>query len=636
MRLLSKVALGGGFVSAATATWLVAAGVFATSATLVALDPVAPQAQADAKPLTAFDSCSALRDWYVSNAVKDVGPYGWENGNYWGGPGPWFDLQRSASLDTRNLASAWNSAVAPTSGTGTNTQEAAVDEPDVAKTNGTLVARIRDDNTLSLIDVTGAEPRVTARLELPRDGSGTELLLVGDHVLVTQQIFIEPERERASGNALVRYLPGRAATRLFDIDIADPANPRILSRDRYNGDLLSARQYGETIRLVTATKRPELNWYYPSARLSRREATRLNKNLVRGTSIERWLPAVLRKGVRTDLTTCENVLHPKTYAGSETIAVTTFTTQQTDQRNVVALTAGGGIVYSSSDRLYVATTDYGDSYTTLDRRVAAPEAPTTAIHAFNLTGPQTTYVGSGDLEGNLRDRWSLDEYDGHLRVAWTKMGKRGRTHNGISVFSERDGALVSTASIENLGINEDLQSVRWYDDLAVLVTFRQIDPLYTVDLADQDHPRLLGTLKIPGYSGYLHPIGDHLLLGLGVAGDARGNTSGAQAAVFDIRNLTKPVRVSQKTFEPDTYLQALEDPRAFTWVPSSNLAVTPINNWSNNSKRMLSLRVSPTGELSVRTLADLNDSWQVRSLALPDGRIAILDGRRVRLVPGQP
>lgn len=638
MRLLGKVALGGGLVSAATATWLVAAGVFATSATLVALDPGAPKAQAAPKPLTVFESCPALLDWYVSNAVKEVGPYGWES-NDWG-RGPWFDvhLQRgSVPKALSNLTGSYDTRSAPVSGTGTNTQEAAVDEPDIAKTNGTLIARIVDDNALVLVDVTGAEPRVTGRLDLPRNGYSNELLLVGDHVLVTQQTFTEPEQPHASGKtSYIRYAPSRVATRLFDIDISDPANPRMLSRDRYSGDLLSARQYGDTVRLVTATRRPELNWFYPSGKLSRREATRRNKALVRSTPIERWLPSVIRNGARGTLINCEQVLHPKTYAGDETVAVTTFTAEQSDQRTAVAVTAGGGIVYSSADRLYVATTDRSGIYRAIDSRMPMTQDPTTALHAFDLTGPQTTYVGSGDLNGNLRDRWSLDEYDGHLRVAWTKTGKTGRTHNGISIFTERDGALVPTASIGNLGINEDLQSVRWFDHLAVLVTFRQVDPLYTVDLTDQDNPKLIGVLKIPGYSGYLHPIGNDLLLGLGMSGDENGATGGAQAAVFDISNLKKPVQVSQTTFGHDSYLQALEDPRAFTWVPATSTAVTPLSNWMNGSTRMMALHVNGAGKLNTYKLSGLNDPSQTRSFALPDGRIAVLDGHRVLLVPGQP
>lgn len=632
MRLLGKIAIGGGLASAATATWLVAAGVFATSATLVALDPGAPGAQAAPKPLTTFSSCDELLDWYRADAADAIGPYGWKDG--YPSEGLWFrGAFDAAKAPLANLATTGSFPSQAGSATGTNTQEASVDEPDVAKTNGTLVARIVDDNTLVLVDVTGAEPRVLSRLALPHNGSGNELLLVGTHVLVTQQTWSTStvSTSKVGGDTMIRRYGGRTATRLFDIDIADPTEPRILSRDRYSGELQSARQYGETVRLVTSTGRPQVPWVYPGRGVTPREATRRNRALVRALPVERWMPSVIRDGVREPLVTCEQVLHPKAQAGTGTIAVTTFSGSSSGDRTAVALTAGGGITYSSADRLYVATSPYYGFHGDLAR--VTPDDQTTSVHAFDVTGSGTTYVGSGDVKGRLRDRWSLDEYDGHLRVAWSRSGRRGHTTNGISVLAERDGALVTTGTLGNLGIDEDIQSVRWFDARAILVTFRQIDPLYTVDLTDAANPKLLGALKIPGYSGYLHPIGEDLVLGLGVSGDEDGNTGGAQAALFDVSDPTRPKRLAQRSFRLETYFQAIDDPRALTWLPASSSAVTPLEDWRTGRSAMTRLTVDPEGSITATTLKDLTSGWQARTLPLPDGRIAVLDRNRLWLLP---
>lgn len=630
MRLLGKVALGGGLVSAATATLLVAAGVLATSATLVASDPVAPGAAADPRPLVGSDSCSSLLDWYVGNAVSDVGPYGWNLSTIW--------AQYRGELAGRvsALDAAATAAKAPVSRTGTNTQEAAVDEPDVAKTNGTLLVRIENQRTLVVTDISGPGAREVARLPLTKYGHNSELLLAGDHVLVTQQLDQSGTTTVGDGRQTrTYYAPGRTVTRILDVDLSDPAHPRTLSRDRYRGRLLSARQYGGTVRVVTATERPELPWTYPSKKVSRREATRANRALVRRTQISDWLPSVTRDGRSEPLVDCENVLHPRAYAGDETVVVTTFAAESPDQRSAVGVTADGGIIYSSEDRLYLATSDYPDHFT--DGPVRVSTHSTTAIHAFDLTTPSTTYVGSGEITGSLRDRWSLDEYEGRLRVAWTRSGPRGGTRNGITILTERGADLVPTAKIGNLGIDEDLQSVRWFDDLAVLVTFRQVDPLYTLDLSDPEDPVLRGKLKIPGYSGYLHPIGDNLLLGLGMSGGSNGLTSGSQAAVFDISDLTKPVRLDHATWGGDTYFPALDDPRSFTWAAGSSTAIAPLSDWSRNQTRILALEVSATGKISARTVitsASSSKAWQTRSFSLPDGRIAILSGKQVLLLDG--
>ena len=113
----------------------------------------------------------------------------------------------------------------------------------------------------------------------------------------------------------------------------------------------------------------------------------------------------------------------------------------------------------------------------------------THIHAFALDGDSTRYLASGAIDGSIRDRWSLDEHDGHLRVAVSWPNRCGAAReNGIVVLDEQDGRLEPVGELRGLGVDEEIQSVRWFDDLAVVVTFRQMDPLYTIDLSDPTAP----------------------------------------------------------------------------------------------------------------------------------------------------
>ncbi len=643
MRRRGKVALGGGMVSAAAVGWMVAAGVFATTATLVVSDPLAPPAQAEADALTPFEGCSELLDWYVSHGVKDVGPYGWGGMVY-----------PTDGFVTRDLAGGPVPLAAegevPGSATGTNTQEQSVDEPDIAKTNGTLVVRVADgDRAVALVDVSGAEPRTVGTYRLPADGYNAQLLLVGDRVLVTQQVDGGYYGGGFRGGPAIEdrsmpfpYPGNEGSVRVLDLDIADPSDPTLVRKDVYSGTLTSARQYGDTVRLVTTTGRPQLDWVTPTDELTEKEATRRNQALVRATTIEDWLPSVRGDGPSTPLLDCEDVFHPEAWSGAETVAVSTYAMADPGQRNAVGITATGQVVYSSGTRLYVASTEWElaevrplDTPSDSDpsgRIAVGPPEVTTHLHAFALEDTATSYVGSGHVDGMLRDRWSLDEHDGRLRVAWSTADRRGRTNNGITVLAERDGVLVPTGTVTDLGRDENIQSVRWFDDLAIMVTFRQIDPLYTIDLTDQDNPRTLGELKIPGFSGYLHPVGDDLLLGLGVDATTTGRSLGAQAAVFDISDLRKPVRVSTAGFGAETALTAIDDPRGFTWLAGSRTGVTPVADWRTGRPTLKALEVSPGGQLRTRTLADLNLDWQSRTLELPGGRIAVLDLDRVRLI----
>ncbi|MEI2671985.1 MAG: beta-propeller domain-containing protein [Marmoricola sp.] len=188
-----------------------------------------------------------------------------------------------------------------------------------------------------------------------------------------------------------------------------------------------------------------------------------------------------------------------------------------------------------------------------------------------FTRPASTRSTSpqGSLVGTVRDQWSMDEHKGDLRVARSLPDSSGQTNaNGVAVLRQDGKTLKQIGSIDDLGINEEIQSVRWLDDLAIVVTFRQVDPLYTIDLSDPAAPKKLGELKIPGFSAYLHPIGQDQLIGIGVDADTQGRMLGAQLATFDLSDLgcsqantTRPLRRRAAT------LMATYDPKAFTWLP---------------------------------------------------------------------
>ena len=294
-------------------------------------------------------------------------------------------------------------------------------------------------------------------------------------------------------------------------------------------------------------------------------------------------------------------------------------------------------MYSSTDRLYVTSTDWSGGRVPmgLQRRSFRPmkvEPARTQVHAFALSAASTQYVASGSVDGTIRDRWSLDEHDGHLRVAVSWPDRLGNTRdNGIVVLDERDGRLEPVGELRGLGADEEIQSVRWFDDLAVLVTFRQMDPLYTVDLTDPTRPRQLGALKIPGFSSYLHPIGDDRLLGLGTDATTEGQSLGAQVGVFDLADPTRTRQVGKATFGLDSFLGADDDPHAFTWLPDVHAAITTLQRMEppRAGARAL-LRVSPTGTLTTEDLPSPG-GHQPRALPLEDGRVALV-GTSVEVV----
>ncbi|MGH3445102.1 MAG: beta-propeller domain-containing protein, partial [Nocardioidaceae bacterium] len=509
-----------------------------------------------AAQLPSFGSCERLRQWYVHQALPLVGPYGF-------GPrvmplnalGPAHASQPMAAPDTTMPIKGADSSAVANGPTGTNVQEAGVDEPDVAKTDGTLVVRLdATGRHLTLTDVSAA-PDELSRIRLPgRRLADPQLLLDGDTVLVVGNELsayrapgpvpmVGPMTGPAPTPGGVRTVPGQTRVHLSAVDISDPSHPVVTAREVVDGALVSARSYpgtgaGSTVRAVVSTGLPPLDFVYPNRDRTPRQATAQNRRIVRRAGIDEWLPQrhvyAASGWSRSRAVACSEVRHPKAPSGFGTLTVLTFPAGDPASAGSTAITTAGDLAYSSTDRIYVGAVDTAGP--------VGAHGQVTHVFAFALDGPRTRYVAAGTVPGLVKDRWSFDEYDGHLRVATGLGWGQERRGNGVFVLTEHAGQLTVAGKVTGLGRGEQIKSVRWLDALAVVTTYHQTDPVYTLDLSDAAHPRKLGRLRIPGFSDYLHPLGGDLLLGLGQAtgGDIPGPA--AQAATFDLSHPARPRR----------------------------------------------------------------------------------------------
>jgi uncharacterized secreted protein with C-terminal beta-propeller domain len=201
---------------------------------------------------------------------------------------------------------------------------------------------------------------------------------------------------------------------------------------------------------------------------------------------------------------------------------------------------------------------------------------TTQVHAFDTSKDETSYRGTGSVPGYVLGRWALSEHEGRLRVAVTSSPPWSAgsepSVSSLHVLAENDGALATVGKVGGMGKGERIQAVRYFGDLATVVTFRQTDPLYVVDLSDPKAPRVAGELKIPGYSAYLHPVGPGLVLGVGRDGTRSGQILGLQMSLFDVSDPARPRRVSQVAL-PGSWSDAEGDHHAFTFA--EGLALLP-------------------------------------------------------------
>lgn len=549
--------------------------------------------------LVSFDACDDLLSYVKEHAREMVGPWG-----LGGGPVP-------AAMDGMEDAAAGEAAVpeaaadsfnsgraigAPVEGqdySGTNVQEAGIDEPDTVKTDGELLYLIRGEY-LDIVDVTGPSPELQSSVDV--GGWGHQMLRAGDRLLVFGQVEggVHPmARDSASP-----YWPSGTTLSLYDV--ANPARPELVSTLQLDGWVASGRLVDGVARVVLNAQPVGLPFVTPEGNGLRaeRDATERNRRIIEESAVDNWIPYYIRTGADGSedegaLLPCEQVHHPRDFSGLGTTTVLSLDLAgDLSPSGGAAVLAGGDTVYASAERLYVATNRWVD-WEVLPERAAreANERYTTDLHAFDITDPDSaSYVGSGSVRGHVLNQWSMSTHEGVLRVATTEgspwwSGRDGQpsSESFVTTFAERDGELVQVGQVGGLGNDERIYAVRFMGDVAYVVTFRETDPLYTLDLSNPERPRVLGELKILGYSAYLHPVGDGLVLGVGRDADEQGQTQGLQLSLFDVSNLADPQRIHQVTLE-DAYSEAEWDHHAFLYWPATGLTVIPYQSWSLDEK----------------------------------------------------
>jgi hypothetical protein len=242
--------------------------------------------------------------------------------------------------------------------------------------------------------------------------------------------------------------------------------------------------------------------------------------------------------------------------------------------------SAGDTVYASDQALYVATQRFQPDVWSGERTDVS--GTTTQIHKFDISDPDDTrYRGSGQVPGFLLGQFAMSERAGVLRVASTLVPPWSPTapsqsESQVATLAERSDALVQLGRVGGLGKGERIYAVRFIDDTGYVVTFRQVDPLYTIDVSDPAAPRVVGELKVLGYSAYLHPAGKDLLIGIGQDATEEGFRSGAQISLFDVSDPAAPTRLQQRVIGSGS--SSVEyDHHAFLWWPATNLAVLPVS-----------------------------------------------------------
>ncbi len=574
----------------AGAAVLAVAGVSASSA--VRDDTLAPP-PVDQGPvrLVAFDSC----DNAVTELRRAMAPYV----SAYGLGGPALLTMESSASDTgagvaqKSVPDA-RAATPPAQQqehSTTNVHEQGVDEPDIVKTDGKRVVSIADGK-LRLVDV--ASRAVTGTVDLG-ERRASQLLVSGDRALVVADNPVP-----ISKPALPPDRPSYAPESGTELVLVDLKALKEISSLKTDGLYLDARQIGGTARVVVRSQ-PRIPWVHPDQTTNEAGALRRNREILQSEPIASWLPRyeLDENGARSSgtLVDCANVSRPSAPSATSMLTVLTFELSgQLGTGQPVSIVADGDTVYGTDRNLYVA-----DDHRLLPQLPARPPVRlpvTTAIHQFDIgqAGPPR-HVASGDVTGTLLNQYSLSEHDGVLRVATTagtenrccrrvpdSVAQRQPPSESFVTTLRRDGTrLAEVGKVGGLGKGERIYSVRFIGRMGYVVTFRQTDPLYTLDLGDPSRPKVMGELKIPGFSAYLHPAGDGRLIGVGQDATKRGRTTGTQVSLFDVSDPASPRRVAQHHL-PDSSSEAEFDPHAFLYWPEDGTLVVPVSSRRTTSE----------------------------------------------------
>ncbi|HVF32276.1 MAG TPA: beta-propeller domain-containing protein, partial [Acidimicrobiales bacterium] len=225
------------------------------------------------------------------------------------------------------------------------------------------------------------------------------------------------------------------------------------------------------------------------------------------------------------------------------------------------------------------------------------------------------------VKGRLLNSFSMSEHEGDLRIATTDDEAQ---ESAVVVLRPQDGVLAEIGSVGGLGKTEQIYAVRFLGDRGYVVTFRQTDPLYVLDLADPSAPRVTGELKIPGYSAYLHPVGEHRLLGVGQDATDQGRTQGTQVSLFDVSDPAAPKRLANATL-PRSQSEAEYDHHAFLWWARSNLAVLPVSDWQDGTTAAVGFRVGDDSVTEAGRVAQRDRQPIRRSVVVGDRLLTLSD-----------
>ncbi len=447
----------------------------------------------------------------------------------------------------------------------TNVQVSGVDEADIVKTDGKYLYYLRNKNLEILKAHPAADMEKISTIKLPKNFTGREILLRGNQLIVLGTSYTRINYDKYQiNNAKIKAMPAiwpprggynRNRTTILIYDITDKSNPIQAEKLSFDGNYQTVRRIKNQLYLVTT----ESIWDYgikPMELLPNfQRNTNASKKLVNCGSV-RYIPG-------------QNLRQYTSF-----IAINLDDLDATPKQEVV-FGGNSGSVYMSTQNAYITSPFYQDGRFS-DWNWQTDQAKTN-IFKFRLNNGDIAFEKKGQVIGNLLNQFSMDENKGFFRVATTTQGNILKNH--VFVLNPQ---MEIVGQINDIAPGEKIYSTRFIGDRLYMVTFRTIDPLFVIDLKNPKKPKILGKLKVPGYSNYLHPYDENHLIGFGKdttesKDKTRAFYEGIKIALFDVTDVNHPKQKFQFIIgDRGTDSEILSNHKALMWDNERKLIGFPI------------------------------------------------------------
>ena len=452
---------------------------------------------------------------------------------------------RTDSSSSSSDSSTASARAVDTSFSDTNVRTEGVGEADIVKTDGSYLYTLKaNSQEISIVDIRSDQMKVVSCISLNENFQASEFYLSD------QKLFVLGNMQNTQVDSDSKTLYRGSCTRIQTYDLTDINNPKSIGTVDQSG-------------------------YYRTSRFKDGYLYVFSDYYIYDTITKKDYPSYVPL-VGDNLLKQSDIYLPTNHAADQYLVVSSISASSPDKAaDQKAVMSENGEVYVSENNIYIY--EYTNSSILADNLAAKNQ---TILRKLSYNKGKLSGSAQGKVKGYLNDSFSIDEYDNTLRLVTTVTHNAGNSSQSNAVYV-LDADLKTIGKIEDLAKDEQVYSARFLGDTGYFVTYEQTDPLFSVDFSDPENPKILGKLKIPGFSAYLHFYSDNLLLGIGMDTDENGVTNGVKVSMFDISDPSDVKEVSKYTLDQYYYSDVFSDYRAALVDPEKNLIGFPLSGSAN-------------------------------------------------------